>query len=52
MVDVMLTGLQYLFEGQLDGLVLAQFQDVHQLHDGLVPSVQFVLALDQLLLLL
>lgn len=24
---------QYLLEGELDGLVLAQLQDVHQLHD-------------------
>lgn len=44
--------VEYLLEGELDGLVLAQLQDVHQLHDGLVASVQLVLALDQLLLLL
>lgn len=42
----------YLFEGELDGLVLAQLQHVHELHDGLVAAVQLVLTLDQLLLLL
>lgn len=42
----------YLFEGELDGLVLAQFQDVHELHDGFVATVQLVLTLDQLFLLL
>lgn len=42
----------YLFEGELDGLVLAQFKDVHELHDGFVATVQLVLTLDQLFLLL
>lgn len=42
----------YLFEGELDGLILAQLQHVHELHDGLVAAVQLVLTLDQLLLLL
>lgn len=42
----------YLLEGELDGLVLAQLQHVHQLHDGLVAAVQLVLPLDELLLLL
>jgi len=42
----------HLFEGELDGLVLAQLQDVHELHDGFVAAVQLLLALDQLLLLL
>lgn len=42
----------YLFEGELDGLVLAQLQHVHELHDGLVAAVQLILTLDQLLLLL
>lgn len=44
--------MTYLFEGELDGLILAELQDVHELHDGLVPTVQLVLALDQLFLLL
>lgn len=42
----------YLFEGELDGLILAELQDIHELHDGLVSTVQLVLALDQLFLLL
>lgn len=42
----------YLFEGQLDGLILAELQDIHELHDGLVATVQLVLTLDQLFLLL
>lgn len=42
----------YLFECELDGLVLPELQHVHELHDGLVSSLQLVLALDQLLLLL
>lgn len=42
----------YLFEGELDGLVLAQLQHVHELHDGLVSAVQLLLPLDQLFLLL
>lgn len=42
----------YLLEGELDGFVLAQLQNVHKLHDGLVATVQLVLPLNQLLLLL
>lgn len=42
----------YLFEGELDGLILAELQDIHELHDGLVSTVQLILALDQLFLLL
>lgn len=42
----------HLFEGELDGLVFTQLQDIHELHDGLVASVQLVLPLYQLLLLL
>lgn len=42
----------YLFEGELNGLVLAQLQDAHELHDGFVAAVQLVLALDELFLLL
>ena len=38
--------LSYLFEGELDGLILAQLQDVHELHDGLVAAVQLILTLD------
>lgn len=45
-------GAAYLFEGELDGLVLAQLQDVHQLHDGFVAAVQLILPLDELLFLL
>lgn len=41
----------HLFEGELDGLVLAQLQDVHELHDGFVTAVQLVLSLDELFLL-
>lgn len=44
--------ITYLFECELDGLVLPELQHVHELHDGLVSSLQLVLALDQLLLLL
>lgn len=50
--DAMGSVPSYLFEGELDRLVLAQLQDIHELHDGLVATVQFVLTLDQLLLLL
>lgn len=42
----------YLFEGELDGLILAELQDIHELHDGLVSTVQLILALDELFLLL
>lgn len=42
----------YLFEGELDGLILAELQYIHELHDGLVPAVQLLLPLDQLFLLL
>lgn len=41
----------YLFEGKLDGLIFAELQDIHELHNGLVSTVQLVLALDQLFLL-
>lgn len=42
----------YLFEGELDGLILAELQDIHELHDRLVSAVQLLLPLDQLFLLL
>ena len=42
----------YLLEGELDGLVFAQLQHVHELHDGLMAAVELLLPLDQLLLLL
>lgn len=41
----------HLFEGKLDGLIFAELQDIHELHNGLVSTVQLVLALDQLFLL-
>lgn len=36
----------YLFEGELNGLVLAQLQDIHELHDGFVATVQLILTLN------
>lgn len=51
-MDIWTGPVTYLFEGELDGLILAQLQDVHELHDRFVAAVQLVLTLDQLFLLL